>query len=250
MSREFAALHRAGAPLVLPCAWDHASACALARQGFAAVGTTSLGVAAAHGLPDGAAVTRDETLRLALILGSRPFLLTVDAEGGFSDDPGEVGRFAAELVAVGAVGINVEDGVGATDLHVDKIRAVKAAAPGLFVNARTDTYWSGERDFGETVRRLEAYRDAGADGLFVPGLVEPAALADLVGHFDLPVNVLYSPAGPSLAHLTDLGVRRVSLGSLLYRRALGAALEAAGDIRAGGRPRGATPAYDEVRALS
>ncbi|MFI7390960.1 isocitrate lyase/phosphoenolpyruvate mutase family protein [Streptomyces tendae] len=245
----FAALHRAGEPLLLPCAWDHASALALAGQGFRAVGTTSLGVAAAAGLPDGASATRDETLRLALTLGSAPFLLSVDAEDGFSDDPDEVAEFARELAAVGAVGINLEDALGPAALHAEKIAAVRAAAPGLFVNARTDTYWSGDGDLAETVGRLEAYREAGAGGVFVPGLTDPARIASLVAHFDVPLNVLYSPAGPTLAHLADLGVRRVSLGSLLYRRALGAALETVAGIRAGRAPDGPAPTYDEVRAL-
>ncbi|MZE70672.1 isocitrate lyase/phosphoenolpyruvate mutase family protein [Streptomyces sp. SID5789] len=247
---DFAALHRPGAPLLLPCAWDHASAFALAGQGFPAVGTTSLGVAAGSGLPDGAAATRDETLRLALTLGSGPFLLTVDAESGFADDPDDVGEFARQLAAVGAVGINLEDALGTADRHAAKIAAVRSAAPGLFVNARTDTYWSGGGDPGETVRRLEAYREAGADGVFVPGLTDPARIEALAAHFDVPLNVLHSPTGPTLPHLADLGVARVSLGSLLYRRALGAALETVADIAAGRPPVGTSPAYAEVAALS
>ncbi|MGW8062543.1 isocitrate lyase/PEP mutase family protein [Streptomyces ziwulingensis] len=246
----FARLHRAGAPLLLPCAWDHASALALAGRGFAAVGTTSLGVAAAAGLPDGTAATRDETLRLALALGSEPFLLSVDAEDGCSDDPDEVGEFARELATVGAVGINLEDALGPVGRHAAKIAAVRSAAPGLFVNARTDTYWSGDGSFAETMRRLDAYREAGAHGVFVPGLTDPGRIAALVARLDVPLNILHSPAGPTLAHLADLGVRRVSLGSLLYRRALGAALETAADIAAGRTPGGAAPTYEEVRRLS
>ncbi|MFG3246510.1 isocitrate lyase/phosphoenolpyruvate mutase family protein [Streptomyces sp. NPDC048187] len=245
----FAALHRPGDPLLLPCAWDHASASALAGQGFAAVGTTSLGVAAAAGRPDGASATRDETLRLALLLGSAPFLLSVDAEDGFSDDPDEVGAFARQLAAVGAVGINLEDALGPADRHAAKIAAVRSAAPGLFVNARTDTYWSGDGDWTATLRRLDAYREAGADGVFVPGLTDPARIAALTARYDVPLNVLYTPGGPTLAHLADLGVRRVSLGSLLYRRALGAALETTAGIRAGRDPGGPAPTHDEVRAL-
>lgn len=246
----FADLHHADEPLLLPNAWDHASALLLAAHGFRAVGTTSLGVAAAAGLPDGAAATRDLTLRLARTLGPQPFLLSVDAEDGFGDDPDEVAGFARELHALGAVGINLEDRLGPADRHAAKIAAVRAAAPGLFVNARTDTYWLG--DGADTARRLDAYVRAGAHGVFVPGLTEPRAVAALVRGLDgIPLNVLYTPAGPPVAHLADLGVRRVSLGSLLYRRALGAALETAAGIRAGGRtPEDGIPSYARVQALS
>jgi 2-methylisocitrate lyase-like PEP mutase family enzyme len=256
---EFAELHHSAEPLLLPNAWDHASAMALAAEGFRAVGTTSLGVAAAAGLPDGASATRDETLRLALALGTGPFLLSMDAEGGFSEDPDEVGEFARELAAVGAVGINLEDGLGPVGRHAAKIAAVKSAAPGLFVNARTDTYWLGQGNShggggsggDDTVRRLDAYREAGADGVFVPGLTDAREIATLVRHLgDCPLNILYSPTGPTLPRLADLGVRRVSLGSLLYRRALGAALETVADLRAGRTPRGTAPSYADVAALA
>ncbi|MEU9048822.1 isocitrate lyase/phosphoenolpyruvate mutase family protein [Streptomyces sp. NPDC048384] len=244
----FAELHHGDRPLLLPNAWDHASARALADQGFRAIGTTSLGVAAAAGLPDGASETRDETLRLALALGSDPYLLSVDAEDGYSEDPDEVGEFARHLTAVGAVGINLEDRLGSTALHAAKIAAVKSAAPGLFVNARTDTYWLAD---GEgTIDRLDAYQQAGADCVFVPGLGEPNEIAALVRHVDVPLNILYAPTGPTLPHLADLGVRRVSLGSLLYRRALGAALEAVEAIREGRAPGGTAPAYGAVDALA
>ncbi|MGN9757902.1 isocitrate lyase/PEP mutase family protein [Streptomyces sp. SD31] len=246
----FADLHRGDEPLLLPNAWDHASATALAAQGFRAIGTTSLGVAAAAGLADGASATRDETLRLALALGSEPYLLSVDAEDGYSEDPDVVAEFARELACVGAVGINLEDHLGSVALHAAKIAAVKSAAPDLFVNARTDTYWLGDGDGEETTARVVAYQRAGADGVFVPGLTDPAGIAALVERLHVPLNILYAPTGPTVPHLADLGVRRVSLGSLLYRRALGAAVEAAADIRAGRTPRGATPSYDEVDSLS
>jgi 2-methylisocitrate lyase-like PEP mutase family enzyme len=147
------------------------------------------------------------------------------------------------------VGTNLEDGLAPVDRHAAKIAAVKSAAPGLFVTARTDTYWLGD---GEGTRqRLDAYREAGADGLFVPGLADPAEIASLVRHLaDTPLNILCTPNGPAVPHLTDLGVRRISLGSLLYRRALGAALETVADIRAGRVPRGAVPSYAEVEALN
>ncbi|MQY38602.1 hypothetical protein SRB17_66150 [Streptomyces sp. RB17] len=250
---SFAGLHhRPGEPLLLPNAWDHASAAVLAAHGFPAIGTTSLAVAAAVGLPDGQGATREHALRLALTLGSEPYLLSVDAEDGFADDPDEVAELARELWAVGVAGINLEDGLGPVGRHAAKIAAVKAAVPGLFVNARTDTYWLGDGDGDETdtLRRLDAYRQAGADGVFVPGLTDPGRIAALVRRLDVPLNILYSPSGPTVAHLADLGVRRVSLGSLLYRRALGAAVETMAAVAAGGTPQGATPSYDEVQALS
>ena len=254
----FAALHHTDAPLLLPNAWDHASAAALAAQGFAAVGTTSLGVAAAAGLPDGVAATRDATLNLALALGNGPFLLSVDTEGGFSDDPDEVAGMARELAAVGAMGINLEDGrpdgtLAPAELHAAKIAAVKSAVPGLFVNARTDTHWLGDGDGGgdmdDTSRRLDAYQQAGADGVFVPGLSDPARITALLKTLEVPLNILYSPTGPTVPALADLGVRRISLGSLLYRRALGAALETAALIRSGRPVEGPAPTYGEVQAL-
>jgi 2-methylisocitrate lyase-like PEP mutase family enzyme len=254
---EFAALHDAPTPLLLPNAWDHASASMLAAAGFRAVATTSLGVAAAAGQPDGARLTRAETRRLAGLLGGGDFLLSVDAEDGYSDDPAEVADFARRLADAGAVGLNLEDGrpdgsLSAPELHAAKIAAVKASVPGLFVNARTDTCWL-DRQHAETLPRLRAYRDAGADGVFVPGVADPRRIALLAAEIDLPLNVLYRPGGPSLAQLGGLGVRRVSLGSLLYRAALGAALATATAIREG-RPadecgQGA-PGYAEVQRLS
>ncbi|MEV6838252.1 isocitrate lyase/phosphoenolpyruvate mutase family protein [Streptomyces sp. NPDC051133] len=247
---SFAGLHhRPGEPLLLPNAWDHASAAALAARGFPAIGTTSLAVAAAVGLPDGEAATRERTLDLATALGSEPYLLSVDAEAGFSEDPDDAAELARQLWAVGVAGINLEDGLGPSDRHAAKISAVKAAVPELFVNARTDTYWSGDGDERETRRRLDVYQQAGADGLFVPGLTDPDRIAALVRHLGAPLNILYSPAGPTVRQLADLGVRRVSLGSLLYRRALGAALDAVADIAEGRAPAGTTPSYAEVRAL-
>ncbi|MER5780521.1 isocitrate lyase/phosphoenolpyruvate mutase family protein [Streptomyces mobaraensis] len=252
----FARLHHRTTPLLLPNAWDHASAAALAAEGFPAVGTTSLGVAAAAGLPDGAAATAGETLALARRLGRGPFLLSVDAEGGFSDDPDEVARLARELHAAGAAGINLEDGrpdgtLAPADLHAAKITAVKAAVPGLFVNARTDTHWLGVRR-EETAARLALYEQAGADGVFVPGLTDPEGIAALVAGLLVPLNVLHMPDGPTLAELAALGVRRVSLGSLPYRTALAAAVSVATAVR-DGRPtdhRLPAASYAEVQALA
>ncbi|CUW32024.1 Carboxyvinyl-carboxyphosphonate phosphorylmutase [Streptomyces reticuli] len=194
---SFAGLHhRPGEPLLLPNAWDHASAAALAARGFPAIATTSLAVAAAVGLPDGAAATREHTVRLALTLGSEPYLLSVDAEDGFSDDPDDVAELARQLWTVGAVGINLEDGLGPAERHAAKIAAVKAAVPGLFVNARTDTYWSGDGDEADTLRRLDAYQEAGADGVFVPGLTDPSGSRPWSGTPPSPSTSSTRPPGP------------------------------------------------------
>ncbi|MCX3061228.1 isocitrate lyase/phosphoenolpyruvate mutase family protein [Streptomyces beihaiensis] len=147
----------------------------------------------------------------------------------------EVADLARKLYDTGAAGINLEDGLPdgrltPVGLHAAKIAAVKAAVPELFVNARTDTHWLGRQE-DETPARLAVYEQAGADGVFVPGLSDPDTIADLVGTLVVPLNILYTPDGPSLAELAALGVRRVSLGSLLYRRALAAAVDAATAIR-------------------
>jgi 2-methylisocitrate lyase-like PEP mutase family enzyme len=250
----FADLHRGPEPLLLPNAWDCASAALFATAGFRAVATTSLGVAAAAGRPDGARVTRDATLRVARDLGGGPYLLSVDAEDGYSDDPAEVAEFAVQLAAAGAVGLNLEDGrpdgtLTEPAVHAAKIAAVKAAAPGLFVNARTDSHWLHTREH-ELHDRLRAYRDAGADGVFVPGLRDPSAISTLTSAIDLPLNLLYRPDGPGIAELGAMGVRRVSLGSLPYRAALGAALETVTAIR-DGKPAGLGALdYDRVQRLS
>nr|BFD87197.1 hypothetical protein StreXyl84_65980 [Streptomyces sp. Xyl84] len=249
----FACLHDQETPLLLPNAWDYASAAVLAAEGFRAIGTTSLGVAAAAGLPDGAAATAEETLALARRLGQGSFLFTVDIEGGFSDDPEEVAELARKLYDAGAAGINLEDGrsdstLAPVELHAAKIAAVKAAVPALFVNARTDTYWLGCQE-EETGARLAVYEQAGADGAFVPGLSDPDRIAALTATLTVPLNILYTPTGPAITDLAALGVRRISLGSLLYRNALAAAVTTARAIRDGLPTELAALSYAEVQAL-
>lgn len=251
----FRELHYADTPLLLPNAWDFGSAAALVAAGFAAVGTTSLGVAVGHGLPDGRGTTRAETVAVARRISTLPCLLTVDVEGGFSTDPAEVGRLAAELAGCGVAGINLEDGRADGTLadaaaQAELIAAVRAAAPGLFVNARTDTHWLGRGGRREAVDRARCYVAAGADGVFVPGLTEPAAIAALVAELaPTPVNILYSPQGPPLDALAALGVRRVSCGSLLFRAALHAAVQVAAGLREATPPPPGIPGYAEIAAL-
>ncbi|MEV4138773.1 isocitrate lyase/phosphoenolpyruvate mutase family protein [Dactylosporangium sp. NPDC049742] len=239
---DFRSLHRSGAPLVLPNAWDVASARMLVRAGFVAVGTTSLGVAAANGVPDGEGATDADALRLVRRITGLPCHVTVDIERG------SVGM-AVAVAAAGAAGVNVEDAMGPVGTQVRLIRAVKREVPELFVNARTDTHWQRAGDLGEAVRRVRAYADAGADGVFVPGLREPGDIDAVVRAVDVPVNVLHDPCGPTLAELTALGVRRVSTGSLLFRAALAAAVEAARAVRDGTPVRTAgLPTYADMAA--
>ncbi|MBB4907853.1 isocitrate lyase/PEP mutase family protein [Actinophytocola algeriensis] len=230
---EFRALHDDF--LLLPNAWDVASAAALAGAGFAAVGTTSLGVAAGAGLTDGVALSRTETVALATRLAGLPVPVTVDVEGGFSDDPGAVRDLGHELAAMGIAGVNLEDGRENRGLADPAHHARLVAAmgeSGLFVNARTDTHWLDiERD--STLDRVRAYVDAGADGVFVPGVVADAEVEALVAAAGVPVNLLFQPGRLSIETVRALGVRRVSTGSLLFRAALGAALETAGAVRDG-----------------
>jgi 2-methylisocitrate lyase-like PEP mutase family enzyme len=255
---EFRALHRPGDPLLLPNAWDHASAAALVAQGFPAIGTTSLGIAAAAGLPDAAGATRQVTLDVTRSISRLPTLLTVDIEGGVSERPADVADLAAELAGIGVVGVNIEDGqsdgsLAEVALLCAKVAAIKDRVPDLFVNARTDAFWLGSGDrapLPEALRRVEAYAAAGADGVFVPGTIDDGAIRTLVGAVDVPVNILFTP-GQTYRQLADLGVRRVSCGSLLFRVALQSAVRAAVAIRDGAAATQLdAPTYAEVQSLA
>ena len=253
----FAALHVPGAPFLLPNCWDVASALLLAGEG-PAVGTSSLGITAAAGLVDGAGEGRELTVALAAALVPRLDVpLSVDLEGGYSDDPAEVADLAVRLAELGVAGINLEDGradgrLRATDEHAAVVRAVVAAAPALFVNARTDTHWRQVGDAGrraaETARRLSAYRDAGASGVFAPGLVDLTEVERLAAAVPAPLNVLWHPS-VTLAQLGSAGVARVSTGSALYRQALGAALSTAQAARHDRPATAPTVGYDDVQRL-
>jgi 2-methylisocitrate lyase-like PEP mutase family enzyme len=240
---SFKDLHRPGEPLLLPNAWDAASGAALAAAGFPAIGTTSLGVAAAAGKRDATGDAWEETLALARRLARLHCFVTVDMEHGFSEDPAAVAELVAQLPPI--AGINLEDRHGDPTQHATVIAAVKARRPELFVNARTDTHWLRDGELEDAIARCRAYAQAGADGVFVPGLPERdiATLADAV---PAPLNVLFTP-GTTLARLAELNVARVSTGSLLFRAALGAASSTAARIRAGEDLAGlAAPSYAEV----
>lgn len=235
-------LHHQDRPLLLPNAWDVASALAFAEAGFPAVGTTSFGIAAAGGSPDGGRATMDATRVLAHQLRSIPAYTSADIEDGYGDDPDQVAEYAASL---GVDGVNIEDSSGQQlidpALHAAKVSAIKRRIPELFVNARVDTYWLGQRaTVEETLVRARAYVAAGADGIFVPGATDPAALRQLTDGIDVPVNVLVHP-DLTVDELAGLGVRRVSTGSLPYRAAIDAAVRAASAVRDGDTPPAASP---------
>jgi 2-methylisocitrate lyase-like PEP mutase family enzyme len=247
----FHELHDAAEPLLLPNAWDVPSALAFLDAGFTAIGTTSFGVASSLGRPDGGRATRDANLALARALSSLPAYISVDIEDGYDDAPEQVAAYVAELAAAGAAGINIEDSSAekliAPEAHAAKVAAIKERCPGLFVNARVDTYWLGQDATPQaTFARAARYVRAGADGVFVPGASEPAVLREICDSVPVPVNTLVIP-GSSLSELADLGVRRVSTGSLPYRAAIRAAADVAGAVREG-RAMPAAVSYPELQA--
>ena len=233
----FAALHVPGAPLLLVNAWDVCSALALARAGHPAIGTTSLGLTAAAGEPDGARHGSELTFELARRLQGRLSVpLSVDLEDGYGDEPGAVSDLVSAAADLGVVGVNLEDARRPAPEHAAIVAAVRSANDGVFLNARTDEFWSGEHRLATALERCRAYRDAGAHGLFVPGLADPRDL-DAVAGLGLPVNILWHQG----VDLGSTAAARVSTGSLLYRSALAAALCAADAARSERAP---PPALD------
>jgi 2-methylisocitrate lyase-like PEP mutase family enzyme len=244
----FSELHHGPLPLLLPNAWDLPSALAFLAEGFPAIGTTSFGVASSLGRPDGARSTREANLRLAEQLRPLPVFVSVDIEDGYSADPAEVAAYVSHL---GADGVNLEDSTA--EQLVDpaafaaKVTAVKAANPAVFLNARVDTYWLHQDEtLEDTLLRAAAYTRAGADGVFVPGAADPELLRAITEAIDVPVTVLPIP-GRTLAELGELGIRRVSTGSLPYRAALSAATRASLAVRDGVSPPPAA-SYDELQS--
>jgi 2-methylisocitrate lyase-like PEP mutase family enzyme len=234
LHERFVALHQGDSPLLLVNAWDAASARLWQELGAPAVATSSAAVAWSRGYADGGALPREallDSLRDIVRVASIP--VTADIEDGYSDDPRAVADLVAEIVAAGAVGINLEDGGGTPELLAAKIAAIRArlADKPLFVNARTDVYLrglaSGDAAVAETIARLILYRDAGADGGFVPGLADIDAAARISARVPLALNVMTLPALPPVKALHGAGVRRISTGPALFKIAFGNARDAA-----------------------
>ena len=229
-------LHTGKQILLLPNAWDVASARIIEESGFKAVATSSAGVAFSLGYPDGQVIPRDEMLAaIARIVNAVKVPVTADVESGYGKTPEDAARTARAVLDAGAVGMNLEDAVADSSaalvdlpLQLEKIRAVREMGSRLRIplvlNARTDVYLLQIGDpakrYDETVHRLSAFRDAGADCVFVPGVRDAPTIGRLVADLKCPVNILAGPGSPSVPELSNLGVARVSLGSAPMRATL------------------------------
>ena len=248
-ANAFRAMHR-GRILLLPNVWDVASARIVEQAGFGAIATTSAGVAFSLGYPDGQRISREEMMaRVARIAKAVKIPVTADVEAGYGDRPEDAARTAREVIEAGAVGMNLEDGTEdpahplvELPLQLEKIRAVREAALKsgvlLVLNARTDVYLAQvgapETRYDHMLRRALAFRDAGADCVFVPGLKDVQTIGRIVRDVKCPVNILAGPGSPPVPELEKLGVARVSLGSGPMRATLGLLKRLAEELRTSG----------------
>ncbi len=217
--------------------WDVASARVIEDAGFPAIATSSAGIAFAQGFPDGQKLPPERMLAvIADIASAVKVPVTADVEAGYGSKPEDAARTARRVIEAGAVGMNFEDATGdpARPLfelqeQVERIHSIREQGDNLgvplVVNARTDVYLlqicEATTRYGEALRRLSAYRDAGADCLFVPGLMDLATIRQFVADLNCPVNILAVPSSPSVGELKGAGVRRISLGSGPMRAAMG-----------------------------
>jgi 2-methylisocitrate lyase-like PEP mutase family enzyme len=236
---KFRALH-AGF-LVLPNAWDAASARAAQEAGAQAIATSSAAVAWCHGYADGEAMPHEVVMTSTQeILRVVKVPVTVDSEAGYSADTAKVAAHVAKLIDLGVAGINLEDGTDAPDLLAAKIRAIRAMGKDIFINARADVFLKnlvpdGEK-LGEMIRRGKLYQEAGADGLFAPAMTNLSDIREVVGAVKLPLNSLVQKALPPLSELKAAGVRRVSVGASIGRAAYGAGMRAVKMLLDEGKP--------------
>jgi len=253
---QFHQLHDRSRILVLPNAWDVISALLVQEAGFPAIATTSAGVAWMLGYADGQHIRREEMLDIVRrIARSVAVPVTADMEAGYGNTPEDAAKTARGVVEAGTVGLNLEDSAHTANqplvdvsLHVEKIKAVRevAASTGvpLVLNARTDVYLANVGDpaerFAHAVRRANAYRQAGADCLFVPGVRDADTIGKLVKEINGPVNILAGPGAPSAPELAKLGVARMSIGGALMRASLTHVKRLVADLHATGEHRALT----------
>ena len=243
----FQEMHRRNGMFLLPNAWDAASARIFERAGFPAVATTSAGIAYSLGLPDGEHVPFDDLLFLVKRISGRISApLSVDFERGYSEDPEQVGKNALRLLEAGAVGFNLEDGqadgrLSPVSLQLEKIHALKElkreAGVDFVINARTCAYWlnvAGETEKRDiAIARGNAFAEAGADCVFVPGTIGREAVDELVKGIRAPLNIILNGAFHDLAELEAMGVRRLSVGSGPIRHILEQTIRMADKLHAG-----------------
>jgi 2-methylisocitrate lyase-like PEP mutase family enzyme len=264
---QFRQLHRGPGMLILPNAWDVASARIFEDAGFPAIATTSAGIAFSLGYPDGQRIPREEMMaRIGRITRAVQVPVTADVESGYGVTPEDAANTTRDLIEAGVIGMNLEDASGRKDqplssleLAVEKIRAARESAVQLraqiVINARTEVYLlpggNPEADYSEALRRLLAFRDAGADCVFAPGLKDAETIGRLAKAVECPLNILAVPGAPSISELATLGVARVSVGSGPMRATLGLLRRMAEELRKSGTYTtmdGAVP-YDEVNKL-
>ena len=241
-ARHFLFLHQMRPLLLLPNAWDRGSAKLLESLGFHALATTSSGHAATLGRLDGS-VTREEALAYAAsIVEATELPVSADLENGFGDDPDDVAETVRLALEAGLAGCSVEDFSGRDDapiydvpLATERVAAAAEVAHAgpvhLVLTARAENYLHGRPDLADTIERLQAYQEAGANVLFAPGLSRLDDIREVVASVDRPVNVLAVPGAPAVSELAEAGVRRVSVGGAFAFAALGAAVEAARELR-------------------
>lgn len=250
LAASFRALHRprGGPVLVLPNAWDAMSARVIEQAGARAIASTSAGVSWALGRPDGQALSRDEMIdAVRVIVRAVSVPVTADVESGYgTGSPDDVAETVRAVMAAGAVGINLEDapGPGGEPLlsipdQAARLRSARAAGGAdLFINARVDVYLKqvGPEPgrFDEAVRRARAYVSAGADGVFVPGVVDASTVGRLAEAIGAPLNVMAGPGAPSVGELAKLGVARVSVGPSITRAAMARIRAAARELLTSG----------------
>ncbi|TMK95498.1 MAG: isocitrate lyase/phosphoenolpyruvate mutase family protein [Actinobacteria bacterium] len=241
----FLSLHEGERPLLLPNPWDAGSATLLAAAGFKALATTSSGFAATLARLDGS-VTRDEALAHARTIARAVEVpISADLENGFADEPADVAETVRMAIEAGLAGCSIEDSSGREDAPiyelgraVERIAAAAEAAHSgeaqLVLTARAENYLHDQPDLEDTIARLKAYEQAGADVLYAPGLRALADIRALVAALERPVNVLALPGVPTVAELAAAGVRRVSVGGAFAFAALGAAMQAAEELASAG----------------
>lgn len=241
---DFLGLHYGDEPLLIPNPYDLGSARVLAGLGFRALATTSGGFAATLGRRD-YGITRDEALaHAASIVDAVDIPVSADLENGFGDDPDAVVRTVRGAIGAGLAGCSIEDStrtdagpIYAKSLAVERIAAAVETAQGgpakIVLTARAENHLWGVDDLDDTIARLQAYAEAGADVLYAPGLVDRDAIATVVKSVDKPVNVLLLRGGPSVAELAELGVHRISIGGHFANVSYGALAEAASEFLAG-----------------